>query len=115
MYLEDLNQPSRGNVLYIGKADGAEQSIRSRIGAYLRRFRAGPGGKPAKHRGMEMLANHYHRVLQGPFLRVTGVIIARELEGQLIDMFNPRFNNKDEHHSFPYDERIPDEMLYTWP
>jgi hypothetical protein len=104
------------NALYVGKADGARQTLRTRIGAYLRRFAAYPAGRPSRHHGMEQLAR-YHREHAGMlYVRWTGVVVARDLEGSLIHLFDPRFNGKDEHRlGFADEELIPDALLYTWP
>jgi|SRR5579871_2879525 len=104
------------NVLYIGKADGARQTLRTRLAVYLRRFSLYPAGKPAKHAGMEQLAGYYSGAAKTLRVRWCGVIVAREIEGSLIHVFDPPFNNKDEHRlGFSDDELIPDDLLYTWP
>jgi len=115
-FTSDSGALTAGNALYIGKADGARQTLRTRIGAYLRRFAAYPGGRPSRHRGMERLAQYYGTHAGLLYVRWTGVVVARDIEGSLIDLFDPRFNNKDEHrHGFADDESIPDDLLYTWP
>lgn len=112
VYTENDLPLSPTNVLYVGKADGARQTLRSRIGVYLRRFRS-PTGKPSKHAGLEQLNGHFRTRPTALFLRWAGVVAARDVEGRLIELFDPDFNNKDEHrHGFADDELIPDEYLY---
>jgi len=49
-------------------------------------------------------------------VRWAGVVVARDVEGGLIELLDPRFNNRDEHrHGFGEDELIPDDLLYKWP
>lgn len=44
------------------------------------------------------------------------MVVARDLEGRLIELLDPQFNGKDEHRlGFSDQERIPDDMLYVWP
>jgi hypothetical protein len=46
------------------------------------------------------------------YVRWAGVLAARDLEGTLIELFDPRLNNKDEHRNgFSDDELIPDDLL----
>src|SRR5689334_2212226 len=49
-----------GNALYVGKADGLQQSLRRRISIYLRRFGriAGPA---SRHAGCELLFERYYK------------------------------------------------------
>jgi hypothetical protein len=115
-FTRDKGLLSRVNALYVGKADGARQTLRTRLAAYLRRFSAYPAGKPAKHAGMEQLAQYYSSNKSSMCVRWCGVIVARDIEGSLIALFDPPFNNKDEHRlGFSDDELIPDDLLYTWP
>ena len=115
-FSSDAATLSSKNALYIGKADGARQTLRTRIGVYLRRFAAYPGGRPARHHGMEQLARYYGTHAGLLYVRWTGVIVARDIEGSLIHLFDPLFNGKDEHrHGFADEELIPDALLYTWP
>lgn len=65
---------------------------------------------------MEKLAEYYATHAGNLYLRWTGVLVARDIEGSLINYFDPLFNSKDEHrHGFDDDELIPDDLLYTWP
>lgn len=112
-FTNDPTQLGAHNALYVGKADGARQTLRTRLGAYRRRFAAYPSGKQSRHYGMERLAEYFHAHPNELYIRWAGVVVARELEGTLILMFDPRFNNKEEHrHGFADDELIPDAMLY---
>jgi hypothetical protein len=114
-FTRDNGLLARANALYIGKADGARQTLRSRLAAYLRRFAVYPAGNPALHAGMEQLAEYYCKDKKSLYVRWCGVIVARDIEGSLIALFDPSFNNKDEHRlGFSDDELIPDDLLYTW-
>jgi hypothetical protein len=105
-----------GNALYVGKADGARQTLRTRLQVSLRRLAAAPGGKKSKHAGLEKLAKYHGSHAGDVYVRWTGVVVARDLEGRLIEMFDPRFNGKDEHRNgFSDNELLPDDMLYEWP
>lgn len=100
------------NVVYIGKADGAHQTLRSRLGVYFRRF-ARPGGKPSKHAGLEYLCKCYQQTPNALYVRWAGCVVAREIEGELISIFDPIYNSKDEHHSgYDEDSLIPAAYLY---
>jgi hypothetical protein len=101
---------SRGTVLYVGKADGAIQTLRRRIGTYLSRFR---GGKATRHGGKEDLADFVSSEGAGRvFVRWAGCVMARDVEGGLIDMFEPTFNRRDEIPGIAYDETLPSWSLY---
>lgn len=115
-FTKDAGEMTPGNVLYIGKADGARQTLRTRLQVYKRRLAAAPGGRKSTHAGLEKLAAYYGSRTGELFLRWAGVVVARDLEGRLIELFDPQFNGKDEHRfGFSDQERIPDDMLYVWP
>lgn len=100
------------NVLYVGKADGARQTLRSRLGVYFRKF-ARQTCKPSKHAGLECLCKTYQKTPNALFVRWAGCVVAREIEGELINIFNPACNAKDEHrYGYDEDEFIPAEYLY---
>ena len=48
-----------------------------------------PGGDPAKHAGMEQLAEYYSKNKKSMYVRWCGVIVARDIEGSLIALFDP--------------------------
>lgn len=115
-FTSDNRSLSRNNVLYLGKSDGAHQTLRRRLGEYLRRFSEYPGGSRSRHTGMERLAHYHGTHAHLLYVRWTGVIVAREIEGTLLDLLNPRFNGKSEHrYWFADDEQIPESLLYEWP
>lgn len=100
---------SQRNCLYVGKADGLKSTLRSRLATYLRAFEQ-PSLPPHTHAGRFML----HRWLRQDrplFVRWTIVAIARELEGSLIDRFDPRFNFAYPEPYFGDHDLIPDEFL----
>jgi hypothetical protein len=99
------------NVLYVGKADGARQTLRKRIGVYERRLRR-PQGPPSKHAGLELLCARYVASPSSMFVRWCGCILTRDVEGGLIDLFDPPCNNKEERIGLDDDELIPDIYLY---
>ena len=100
------------NTLYVGKADGGRQTLRSRLRTYLSYFK-NPQKPASNHAGKKDLVEYYKASPGSLFVRWTGVIVARELEGTLIDMLDPPFNHKDEHRfGFADDEEIPADMLY---
>jgi len=92
------------NCLYLGKADGAATSLRER----LRHYRQGlekPTLPPRTHAGLFRLHQYWIGKVKLPaytqtagktppplYLRWTVVAIARELEGRLLEMFDPIFN-----------------------
>ncbi|TXC83633.1 hypothetical protein [Paraburkholderia azotifigens] len=114
IYIFSTNdQPlSAGNVLYVGKADGARQTLQRRLDVYFRRF-ARPGGKPSRHAGLELLNKMYREAPNALYVRWAGCVVAREIEGELIWIFDPVCNSKDEHRSgYDEDTLIPAEYLY---
>lgn len=116
VFTRDAGSLTPGNTLYVGKADGARQTLRNRLGVYRRRFAAYPGGSKTTHAGLELLAEYYGSHAGELYIRWAGVIVARELEGSLIGLLSPEFNQKDEHRiGYADDELIPNEYLYSWP
>jgi hypothetical protein len=116
LFTKDKEPVTAKNALYIGKSDGARQTLRNRLGVYARRFKDYPGGRKSRHAAMELLAAYNRAHPERCFVRWAGVVVARELEGRLIELFDPDFNNKDEHRcGFSDDELLPDELLYVWP
>lgn len=110
VFTRDMSPLSPANVLYVGKSDGARQTLRNRLGVYYRRL---TGGKPVKHAGCEDLYRYFRQAGEVLFVRWAGVVVARELEGTLLSLFDPPFNHRDEHRTgFADDELIPAEMLY---
>lgn len=87
---------SKLNCLYLGKADGPGTSLRSRLASY--RQKLGKSFLPSgTHAGTFMLHQYVTGQLPLPayaplYLRWTVVAVARELEGRLIEMFDPTFN-----------------------
>lgn len=113
IFTRDDQALSRHNVLYVGKADGSKQTLRSRLKTYIRRFGRN-GGPSSKHPGKEDLHNYYCSAPNALFVRWCGVVSARGIEGELIDIFDPDFNHKEEHRrDFGHDELIPDDHLYN--
>lgn len=110
-FTSDPEALSPRNALYIGKADGSRQTLRSRLGVYIRRLRRS-SGTPSKHAGLELLNRHYMASPQALFVRWCGCILTREVEGGLIDLFDPLFNNKEERLGLDDDELIPEVYLY---
>lgn len=112
IFSTDNQALSARNVVYVGKADGARQTLQTRLGVYFRRF-ARPAGKPSKHAGLENLFALYQQAPNALYVRWAGCIVAREIEGDLISIFDPICNGKDEHHSgYDEDSLIPAEYLY---
>lgn len=103
---------SPANVLYVGKADGARQTLRSRLGVYIRRL-GRVGGKASRHAGLEQIYHHHVATPHQLFVRWCGCLLTRDVEGGLIDLFDPPYNNKGERLTLDDDERIPDIYLYT--
>jgi hypothetical protein len=111
-FTRDAGPLSSENTLYVGKADGARQSLRRRVGVYLAHF-ANAKSPQSRHAGLRALKAYYLASPDALFLRWTGVVVARDLEGTLVAMLDPPFNGKDEHRmGFADDERIPEEMLF---
>jgi len=108
------------NALYVGKADGAKHTLRGRLGTYLSLLR-NPKRSASKHPAKNKLRAYYKASPDQLFVRWTGVIVARELEGTLLQMLDPEFQGKEEHGQ-PYfegslgddpdEELIPQEYLY---
>ncbi len=101
------------NVLYVGKADGSKQTLRYRISVYLRHFDK-PLGYFSKHAGMNDLRKYYSDNVDSLYVRWAGVLVCADLEGFLIDYFDPPFNHQSAEYG-PYDddwEKIPDHLLY---
>jgi excinuclease UvrABC nuclease subunit len=112
IFTSDDQALSPHNVLYVGKADGSRQTLRSRLRSYLRRF-AKTGGPPSKHAGKEELHEYYCSTPNALYLRWCGVVSARDIEGELIELFDPLFNHKNEHRrGFAHHELIPEDHLY---
>ncbi len=112
VFTSDDQALSPTNVKYVGKADGAKQTLRSRLSVYFRRF-AKPNGKPTKHQGLEALLALYVANPNALFVRWAGCVVAREIEGSLIALFDPECNFKDEHRlGYDDDELIPADYLY---
>jgi hypothetical protein len=79
---------------------------------YIRRLRR-TAGKSSTHAGLEDLFQHYTRSPQAMYARWCGCVAAQDIEGSLIELFDPIYNHKEEHrHGFGYDELIPEEYLY---
>lgn len=108
---EPAGGSNRSRVLYVGKADGGRQTLRSRVRAYVRRLRR-PSGPASKHEGLEMLCRHYAANPHALYLRWCGCILTRDVEGGLIDLLDPQFNNKSERVGLSDDELIPEIYLY---
>jgi hypothetical protein len=101
--------PNRANALYVGKADGAMQTLRTRVGSYLSRFR---GGKPSTHGGKEDLLDYYFANPSRLFLCWAGCVMATDIEGGLIDSLEPPFNRRGETPGVAFDEKLPAWALY---
>ncbi len=102
---------SKENVLYIGKADGAKQTLRTRLSVYFRHFAS--NRLTSEHSGLEDLARHYQQNPSRLYVRWAGCIMARDIEGSLIFRFDPIYNHKDEYRfGISDDELIPESMLY---
>jgi hypothetical protein len=100
------------NVLYVGKADGAGQTLQTRVGVYLRCLRS-KSDKLPRHAGLRDLVAYGRASAGALFLRWAGVVVGRELEGRLIQLFDPPFNHKEEHRiGYMDDELIPEFYLY---
>ena len=110
-FTSDDQALSPRNALYIGKADGARQTLRSRLRVYVRRLRR-VNGRASKHAGLELLRDYFSGHPQALFVRWCGCILTRDVEGGLIDLLDPMFNGKDERLGLADDERIQDLYLY---
>lgn len=103
------------NLLYIGKADGARQTLRSRLAVYFRRFARTNLVLVSKHAGLDMLDRHHRgkfRIKPGALhVSWTGCAIAADLEGTLIDHFDPPYNFKREFSDILDDELIDPKYL----
>src|SRR5215204_5274451 len=85
----------RGRVLYIGKSDGRTPTLKARVCAYVRRMqRAIPPTRA--HKGMEALCAFYRANPHQLYIRWIGCVIARDLEGRLIEFYDPPMNSRDE-------------------
>jgi hypothetical protein len=102
------NPLDRFNVLYVGKADGGKSGLRQRLGSYFRYFRRPSSPLPKRHHGKRDLVVH-HRGLAGPGIYLRWAICAcpTEVEGGVIDMFDPPYNYKREYRMLDDDESLP--------
>lgn len=110
VFTSDAADLSPRNVLYVGKADGDPNTLRQRLCVYIRRF-SRPRGPPI-HAGGELLEQRYRARPQALHVRWAGVVVAREIEGSLIALFDPPCNVKEEPERYADDELIPERYLY---
>ena len=112
VFTRDRATLSPQNTLYVGKADGGKQTLKGRVSTYISLFR-NPKTPASNHAAKRKLLAYYIASPDRLFVRWTGVVVARELEGTLIAMLDPDFQGKDEHRE-PFFETglIPEEMLY---
>jgi hypothetical protein len=100
----------KSRVLYIGKSDGAKQTLKRRVSAYIRRMRR-PFPPLRPHAGMESLCDYYRAQPHALFVRWAGCVVSRDIEGRLIEFYEPEFNGRDEAIVYCDDEPIPLEFL----